>query len=127
MLFRSRVTLVNEAGLYALAMRSDKPEARAMQTWVARDVLPAIRKTGSYLDGEEKLRTFTDEERAAWAVEAAVRMADKKRALLADLSLAERPGDIMRIFAKLYGKPKRRTTAQLPRQSKAELAQWWNK
>lgn len=124
---RQRVSTVNEAGLYALAMRSDKPEARAMQTWVTRDVLPAIRKTGSYLEGEEKLRTFTDVERAAWAIEADLRMAEKKQSLFAALSLAERPGDIMRISAQLHGKPKRRNAVRLPRPSQAELAKWWLK
>lgn len=124
---RQRVTTVNEAGLYALAMRSDKPEARAMQTWVTRDVLPAIRKTGSYLEGEEKLRSFTDEERAAWAIEAGVRIAEKKQALLAALSLAEKPGDIMRISGQLHGKSRRRNVLRLPRPSKTELTQWWNK
>ncbi|USQ73511.1 hypothetical protein NF552_05105 [Roseomonas mucosa] len=35
-------------------MRSDKPEARQFQEWVTRDVLPAIRKDGAYVMGEEK-------------------------------------------------------------------------
>ena len=38
-------------------MRSDKPEARAFQDWVTRDVLPAIRKDGAYVMGEEKVKT----------------------------------------------------------------------
>ncbi len=46
-----------EPGLYRLIMRSDKPEAREFQTWVTRDVLPAIRKDGGYVMGEEKVRT----------------------------------------------------------------------
>lgn len=33
--------LVSESGLYKLIMRSDKPEARKFQDWVARGVLPA--------------------------------------------------------------------------------------
>ncbi|MBS7705189.1 BRO-N domain-containing protein [Chelatococcus asaccharovorans] len=41
--------LGSESGLYKLIMRSDKPEARAFQDWVTREVLPAIRKTGSYV------------------------------------------------------------------------------
>jgi len=40
------MTVVSESGLYKLIMRSDKPQARAFQDWIARDVLPAIRKTG---------------------------------------------------------------------------------
>nr|WP_305838233.1 hypothetical protein [Pseudomonas sp. A29(2023)] len=34
-------------------MRSDKPEAQRFQDWVTRDVLPAIRKDGAYIMGEE--------------------------------------------------------------------------
>ncbi|QRM55308.1 BRO family protein [Sinorhizobium sp. BG8] len=48
---------VSEAGLYRLVMRPDKPEARAFQDWVTREVLPAIRKDGMYVAGEEKLKT----------------------------------------------------------------------
>ena len=49
--------LVSESGLYKITMRSDKPEARAFQDWVTRVVLPAIRKDGGYVMGEEKLAT----------------------------------------------------------------------
>lgn len=48
---------VAESGLYKLILRSDKPEARAFQDWVTREVLPAIRKDGAYVMGEEKVRT----------------------------------------------------------------------
>lgn len=47
--------LISESGLYKLVMRSDKPQARAFQDWVTRDVLPAIRKDGAYIMGEEKV------------------------------------------------------------------------
>jgi prophage antirepressor-like protein len=47
--------LVTEAGLYTLVMRSDKPEAKAFQAWVTGTVLPAIRKDGGYIKGEEKV------------------------------------------------------------------------
>lgn len=40
--------IVSEAGLYKLIMRSDKPEAERFQDWVMEEVLPSIRKTGSY-------------------------------------------------------------------------------
>ena len=41
-------TLVSESGLYALVLRSRKPEARKFSKWVTSEVLPAIRKTGTY-------------------------------------------------------------------------------
>jgi prophage antirepressor-like protein len=49
--------IISESGLYKLVMRSDKPEARAFQDWVTKVVLPAIRKDGAYVMGEEKVVT----------------------------------------------------------------------
>lgn len=40
--------IVNEAGLYSVILRSDKPEAKAFRRWVTHEVLPQIRKTGAY-------------------------------------------------------------------------------
>jgi prophage antirepressor-like protein len=42
------MTTVNESGLYSLILGSRKPEARAFKRWVTHDVLPSIRRTGSY-------------------------------------------------------------------------------
>jgi len=39
---------VNEPGLYALILTSRKAEAVAFKRWIKREVLPSIRKTGSY-------------------------------------------------------------------------------
>lgn len=52
---RPDITVISESGLYRLIMKSVMPAARPFQDWVTRDVLPAIRKTGSYVLGEEKL------------------------------------------------------------------------
>ena len=41
-------TIVSEGGLYRLVFKSRKPEAEAFVTWVTEEVLPQIRKTGSY-------------------------------------------------------------------------------
>ncbi len=43
------MTTVNEPGLYALILGSRKAEAKRFKRWVTHDVIPAIRKTGSYL------------------------------------------------------------------------------
>ena len=34
--------LISESGLYKLIMRSDKPQAKAFQDWVTKEVLPSI-------------------------------------------------------------------------------------
>lgn len=39
---------VNESGLYQIIFQSRKQEAKAFKKWVTSEVLPAIRKTGSY-------------------------------------------------------------------------------
>lgn len=41
-------TLINESGLYALIFSSKLETAKAFKRWVTSEVLPAIRKTGSY-------------------------------------------------------------------------------
>jgi len=43
------VNVVNEAGFYALIFKSNKPFAEDIQKWVFTEVLPQIRKTGSYI------------------------------------------------------------------------------
>jgi len=48
-----KLTIINESGLYALVMRSRKPEARKFAKWVTSEVLPAIRRTGSYGQPEQ--------------------------------------------------------------------------
>ena len=42
------VNFVNEDGLYDVILDSRKPEAKAFRKWVTSEVLPSIRKTGSY-------------------------------------------------------------------------------
>lgn len=48
------VTLINEAGLYSCILTSQKDEAKRFKRWVTHDVLPAIRRTGSYAQQEAK-------------------------------------------------------------------------
>ena len=40
--------IINEPGLYTLVLGSRKPEAKAFKRWVTHEVLPSIRKHGSY-------------------------------------------------------------------------------
>ena len=43
------MSIVSEAGLYSLVLRSRKPEAKTFKRWVTHEVLPSIRKTGAYV------------------------------------------------------------------------------
>ena len=56
--YETRVTLINESGLYSLILSSKLPQAKAFKRWVMAEVLPQIRKTGGYIpirdiDGRE--------------------------------------------------------------------------
>ncbi|WP_434562790.1 BRO-N domain-containing protein [Pseudomonas sp. R1-6] len=47
------MTIINEAGLYSAILKSRKPAAKRFKRWVTHDVLPSLRKTGSYSLGEK--------------------------------------------------------------------------
>jgi prophage antirepressor-like protein len=46
---------VNESGLYTIMLKSRKPEALQFRKWVTSEVLPALRKTGSFTVAPEPL------------------------------------------------------------------------
>lgn len=62
---RRTVTVINESGLYALIFGSKLESAKRFKHWVTSEVLPAIRKTGSYqmqnLSTEMKVILMHDE------------------------------------------------------------------
>jgi prophage antirepressor-like protein len=45
---QQEMTIINESSLYSLILSSRKPEAKPFKKWVTSEVLPTIRKTGSY-------------------------------------------------------------------------------
>jgi len=72
------LNIINESGLYSLVLGSRKPEAKRFKKWVTSEVLPQIRRTGSYIAGRtsaemfaESARLFLEQERRVLAVEAA--------------------------------------------------------
>lgn len=64
--------IINESGLYSLILSSKLPNAKKFKHWVTAEVLPAIRKTGSY-SIQSKPDSYTIEDPAArarrWAEE----------------------------------------------------------
>ena len=80
------MTLISESGLYTLIMRSNKPEAKVFRKWVTSEVLPSIRKTGSYSVVQPTLaipKTLPEALRA-YADEVERREAAEKRAITAE-------------------------------------------
>lgn len=53
---KQKAYFVTEPGLYAVLLGSDKPAARPFKRWVTNEVIPTIRKTGSYSVGQQPAR-----------------------------------------------------------------------
>lgn len=49
---KQSVSIISEAGLYTLVLSSRKPEAKKFKRWITHEVVPSIRKTGSYSIGQ---------------------------------------------------------------------------
>lgn len=62
------MTIINEPGLYVAVLGSQVEGARKFKRWVTREVLPAIRKTGSY--GAAKPAELTRSDLARMVLEA---------------------------------------------------------
>lgn len=73
-----QAAIINEPGLYSLILRSRKPQARAFKRWITHDVIPSIRRSGSYSTAPpemtklEALRAAIESEQGRLAAEARV-------------------------------------------------------
>lgn len=128
---QGQAVTVNEAGLYQVIMRADQtPVAERFQDWVYEDVLPSIRKTGSYevpqgvplaelfqataqllvkqTETEVAITELTEkvDERMTldYGQQLAVERAKKKRAEHIWKELEERPSELYETKRKLYGR-----------------------
>lgn len=52
------MTIINESGLYSLILSSKLPGAKKFKHWVTSEVLPSIRKTGSFFGGSKELQAI---------------------------------------------------------------------
>lgn len=77
-----KMNIVNEYGLYNLVLASRKSEAKAFKRWITHEVIPAIRKTGGYIAGSEKM---SDAELMAKAVLVAQATIKERDARIAEL------------------------------------------
>lgn len=56
---QGKTIVINESGLYSVILRSDKPEAKPFRRWITHEVLPELRRTGSYsLVKKERVKTW---------------------------------------------------------------------
>jgi len=56
-----QMTVISESGFYRLVMTSRKPEVKKFQKWITSEVIPSIRKTGSYsVDHQPQLPPYIE-------------------------------------------------------------------
>lgn len=99
------MTVVNESGMYSLALFSKLPTAKPFRRWITSEVLPSIRKTGGY-----SVKPLSLEEQMAQGLMAANKLIAEKnkeievmkpKALFADAVSTSRTSILIRDLAKL--------------------------
>lgn len=91
------IAIVSEPGLYSMILRSRKPQAKAFKRWITHDVIPSIRRTGSYsaapreMTKLEALQAAIESEQARLVAEA--RVAELEPAAHSWNTLATADGD----------------------------------
>ena len=99
------MTIINESGLYALIFGSKLAEAKRFKHWVTSEVLPQIRKTGSYaspqLTGEELMAKALIEANSVLARQSKQLEEQKPKVLFADSVIASKGSILIRELAKL--------------------------
>lgn len=98
-------TVINESGVYALVFSSKLPSAKKFKRWVTSEVLPQIRKTGSYaspqLTGEELMAKALIEANSVLARQSKQLEEQKPKVLFADSVIASKGSILVRELAKL--------------------------
>lgn len=99
------MTVINESGVYALVFGSKLPSAKRFKHWVTSEVLPQIRKTGSYaspqLTGEELMAKALIEANSVLARQSKQLEEQKPKVLFADSVIASKGSILVRELAKL--------------------------
>jgi prophage antirepressor-like protein len=107
------VNIINEPGLYLLVIRSNKSEAKQFKRWITHEVIPSIRKYGTYMTPETiekvllnpdtiiKIATQLKEEQQK-RIEAETKLEQQKPLVLfAETCIASKDSLLVREVAKL--------------------------
>lgn len=112
--FGSDATIINESGLYSVILTSRKPAAKRFKKWVTAEVLPTLRRTGTY-----SIESQPDFGHVLGIAEAALVASQKAVQTLAPKAVAYQQLTCMDGLhtltdtAKLCGKPRNRFLATL--------------
>lgn len=86
---QGEVNMVNEYGLYNLILGSRKDEAKRFKRWITHEVVPAIRKTGSYNAIPKERSEFKEQELKARMLNARVRESNQYLKIAAQIDIPE--------------------------------------
>lgn len=86
--YKSKAVLINESGVYSLIFGSQLPNAKKFKHWVTSEVLPAIRKTGSYQLPQ------TPEERLKLTIEATIHLDERMSNVEKDVEFIKNTSEI---------------------------------
>ena len=71
--------LINESGLYSLILSSKLPNAKAFKRWITSEVIPSIRKHGTYIMNDRKPDPSADKRATAMLLNAKTRVANQMK------------------------------------------------
>ena len=94
-----QVTFVNEDGLYDIVLDSRKPKAKKFRKWITSEVVPSIRKTGSY--SVEQPKQLSAAESLLQAVQLLV--AHERQLAILEHNQKNMQGAISSLYDKVYG------------------------
>ncbi|AXQ19286.1 toxin Bro [Lactobacillus johnsonii] len=86
--YKSKTVIVNESGMFSLVLSSQLPYAKRFKHWVTSEVLPAIRKTGSYQLPQ------TPEARLKLAMEATIHLDERMTNVEKDVDFIKNTSEI---------------------------------
>ena len=94
-----QVTFINEDGLYDIVLDSRKPKAKKFRKWITSEVVPSIRKTGSY--SVEQPKELSAAESLLQAVQLLV--AHERQLAILEHNQKNMQGAISSLYDKVYG------------------------
>ena len=94
-----QVTFINEDGLYDIVLDSRKPKAKKFRKWITSEVVPSIRKTGSY--SVEQPKELSAAESLLQSVQLLV--AHERQLAILEHNQKNMQGAISSLYDKVYG------------------------
>jgi len=110
---------INESGLYSLILSSKLPNAKKFKKWVTSEVLPAIRKTGTYSMAEKLETQLADERRFRESIENRLESMEK---MLSDMRDSAKLTTEVRALPKLN-----QASTKLPKKGAVAENEWYAK